>query len=283
MKHDCREMIIIENVIEISSIKEPDLQVYTSLTNPQLRLVCEAEGGIFIAEGGKVIGTALETGCIPRSFLISRRHIATFKEQVPEKWSNVPIYTADDSVLQELTGYKLTRGMLSAMVRPKLPSLEEVCASAKRMAVLENIVDATNVGAIFRSAAALEMDAVLVTSSCCDPFYRRAMRVSMGTVLQIPWTWIDRGEWPEPGLAKLREFGFKTVAMTLSRNSIPIDDPALLSQDKLAVVLGSEGDGLAPETIAECDFSANIPMRHGVDSLNVAAAGAVIFWQLRSK
>ena len=197
----------------------------------------------------------------------------------------MPIYTADRAVLSGLTGYELTRGVLCAMGRPALPSVEELCRSARRIAVLEDITDATNVGAIFRSAAALGMDAVLVTPACCDPLYRRAVRVSMGTVFQIPWTWIGDipAQWPQPGLSRLQNLGFQTVAMALQDNSLSIDDPILAQAEKLAILLGTEGDGLSASTIAACDYTARIPMLHGVDSLNVAAAGAVIFWQLRPR
>ena len=194
----------------------------------------------------------------------------------------MPVYTADREVLAQLTGYALTRGMLCAMRRPALPAMEDLCRNARRIAVLEHITDSSNVGAIFRCAAALGMDAVLAAPSCCDPFYRRSIRVSMGTVFQIPWTWID-GAWPTPGLSRLKELGFQTAALALDHRSISIDDPVLARADKLALLLGSEGDGLSQETIAGCDYTVRIPMFHQVDSLNVAAAAAVAFWQLRPR
>lgn len=273
----------MSNLIEISSLSDPQLEAYTQLTHAQLRNRLEPEKGIFIAESIKVIARALEAGCQPRSFLTERRHVPALVQFLEGRWDGVPIYTADREVLSGLTGYALTRGVLCAMGRPALPSVEELCSRARRVAVLEDITDATNVGAIFRSAAALGMDAVLVTPSCCDPLYRRAVRVSMGTVFQIPWTQIgeDPSQWPQPGLSRLKALGFRTVAMALREDSISIDDPILGEAEKLAILLGTEGDGLSSGTIAECDYTARIPMFHGVDSLNVAAAGAVIFWQLR--
>lgn len=272
-------------VIEIAGLDAPELRAYSQLTNAQLRNRLEPESGIFIAESTKVIASALSAGCRPLSFLTERKHLAWIEELLPDEYSDLPVYTADREVLAGLTGYTLTRGVLCEMRRPALPSLEELCTGARRIAVLENITDATNVGAIFRSAAALGMDAVLVTPSCCDPLYRRAVRVSMGTVFQIPWTQIgeEASDWPQPGIACLRELGFKTVAMALCDDSISIDDPVLTATDKLAVILGTEGDGLSAHTIADCDFTARIPMSRGVDSLNVAAAGAVIFWQLSKR
>lgn len=273
------------NVIEIQDLSVPELAPYTQLTHAQLRSQREPEKGIFIAESTKVISCALRAGCRPLSFLTEGRHLPTLIQIIPERWSSVPIYTAPRETLSSLTGYALTRGVLCAMARPALPTPEEVCRTARRLVVLENITDSTNIGAIFRSAAALGMDGVLLSPSCCDPFYRRAVRVSMGTVLQIPWAWLtgDAFQWPQPGLSTLHTLGFSTVAMALTDRSISIDNPILTQADKLAIVLGSEGDGLSAETIARCDYTARIPMFHRVDSLNVAAAGAVIFWQLRAR
>lgn len=273
------------HIIEVTDISAPELAAYTQLTHAQLRSRREPEKGIFIAESAKVISCALNAGCQPLSLLMEHRQLSSLTEEFLVRCGGIPIYTAEREVLARLTGYELTRGILCAMRRPALPSVEELCAAGRRIAVLEHITDATNVGAIFRSAAALGMDAILVTPSCCDPLYRRAVRVSMGTVFQIPWTRIgtDSSQWPQPGLSQLRALGFKTVAMALSNRSISIEDPALAGEEKLAVVLGSEGDGLSPNTIADCDYTARIPMLHGVDSLNVAAASAVIFWQLRPR
>lgn len=275
----------MSSIIEITDLSAPELEAYTQLTHAQLRNRLEPEKGIFIAESTKVIACALKAGCQPVSALMERNHIDSFLSHLPEGQTNIPIYTADREVLEGLTGYQLTRGVLCAMRRPVQPSVEELCRSARRIAVLENITDATNVGAIFRSAAALGMDGVLVTPCCCDPLYRRAVRVSMGTVFQIPWAQIGdhQSQWPQPGLSYLQELGFKTVAMALTDDSVSIDDPVLAQAEKLAIILGTEGDGLSARTIAGCDYTARIPMLHGVDSLNVAAAGAVIFWQLRSQ
>lgn len=271
------------NIIEIKSLEQPEVEIYTRLTEAQLRNRQEPEKGMFIAESPKVIECALNGGCVPISFLMERKHIEGKAKDLLAKCGDVPVYTADREVLEALTGFALTRGILCAMHRPQQPSVEEICANAKRVAVLENIVDPTNVGAIFRSAAALHMDAVLVTPSCCDPLHRRAVRVSMGTVFQIPWTRIGEtaAQWPKQGLERLHNIGFKTAAMALTDNSVSIDDPELLAEERLALVLGTEGDGLAETTIAGCDYTVKIPMSHGVDSLNVAAASAVAFWQLR--
>ena len=238
--------------------------------------------GLFIAESPNVILRALDGGCEPVSLLMERRHIEGQAREVVARCGDIPLYTAPLPVLTELTGFPLTRGVLCAMRRRPLPSLEEVLSGASRIAVLEDVMNPTNVGAIFRSAAALGMDAVLLTPSCSDPLYRRAVRVSMGTVFQIPWTHIgeELTDWPHPGLERLRELGFKTAAMALRDDSVPIDDPGLMAEEKLAVVLGTEGEGLADGTIADCDYTVRIPMSHGVDSLNVAAASAVAFWQL---
>lgn len=278
-------------IIEITSLEAPELAVYTHLTEAQLRNRLEPEKGIFIAESPKVIKLALDCGYQPLSLLTERKHIngqaAEIISRLEEDTSgnDIPVYTADDGVLEALTGYALYRGVLCAMRRPILKTAEEVCRGASRIAVLENIADATNVGAIIRSAAALNMDAVLVTPSCCDPLCRRAVRVSMGTVFQIPWTYIgaDRAEWESSGAELLRGLGFKTAAMALDDNSVSMDDPRLAAESRLAIILGSEGDGLAKKTIADCDYTVKIPMSHGVDSLNVAAASAVAFWELRKR
>ena len=271
------------NIMEITDLSAPELDVYARLTEAQLRSRLEPEKGLFIAESPKVIGTALDAGYQPVSLLMERRKIDGPARDIVARCGNVPVYTADREDLARLTGYTLTRGVLCAMRRPPLPSVEDVCRNARRVAVLEGIVDSTNIGAIFRSAAALGMDAILVTPTCCDVFNRRAIRVSMGTVFQIPWTRIGEtaDDWPHPGLERLKALGFATAAMALSDQSVSIDDPKLLAEEKLAVVLGTEGDGLAKDTVARCDYTVMIPMAHGVDSLNVAAAGAVAFWQLR--
>lgn len=268
-------------IIEITDFEAPELDVYARLTEGQLLNRHEPEKGIFIAESPKVIERALDAGCVPLSFLVERRHIETQAAQILKRCEGIPVYTAEFDVLTRLTGFKLTRGMLCAMRRPKLPRPEEVLKNAKRVAVLENIVNPTNVGAVFRSAAALFMDAVLLTPDCSNPLYRRAIRVSMGTVFQVPWTFLEGNfAWPRPGIERLRGLGFSTAAMALREDSVSINDPKLLAEEKLAIVLGTEGDGLAPDTIADCDYTVRIPMSHGVDSLNVAAASAVAFWQL---
>ena len=271
------------NIVEVTDLTRPELDVFTRLTEAQLRNRLEPEKGIFIAESPKVIARALDAGCVPVSLLMERRHIDGDAADIIARCGEVPVFTAEREVLAQLTGFALTRGVLCAMRRPKLPSVEELCADAHRVAVLEGIVDPTNVGAIFRSAAALHMDAVLVTPTCCDPLYRRAARVSMGTIFQVPWTRIGdkASDWRHPGLERLNALGFQTAAMALSDRAIGIEDPVLKEADKLAIVLGTEGDGLAEETIARCDHTVCIPMSHGVDSLNVAAASAVAFWELR--
>ena len=272
-------------IMELTDLARPELDVFVRLTEAQLRSRLEPEKGIFIAESPKVIARALDAGCKPVSLLMERRHIDGDAREILGRCGDIPVYTGDGSLLAELTGYALTRGVLCAMRRPQLPAVEELCTNARRVAVLEGIVDTTNVGAIFRSAAALGMDAVLLTPTCCDPLNRRAVRVSMGTVFQVPWTRLgsDAGQWPQPGLTRLRELGFRTAAMALSDDSVTIEDPRLLAEDKLAIILGTEGDGLAPATIAGCDYTVRIPMSHQVDSLNVAAASAVAFWQLRAR
>ena len=271
------------NIIEITDINAPELDVYVRLTEAQLRNKLEPEKGIFIAESPKVIDRALDAGYEPVSLLMERRHLEGQGKRMMERCGDVPVYTADREVIEELTGYQLTRGILCAMHRKPLPTVEELCKDAKRIAVLESIVDVTNIGAIFRSAAALGIDAVLFTPNCCDPLYRRAVRVSMGTIFQTPWTRIgeENADWPEKGIERLHALGFKTAAMALSDDSVSIDDPALREEEKLAIVLGTEGDGLSASTIAACDYTVKIPMSHNVDSLNVAAASAVAFWELR--
>ena len=263
------------HIIEVTDLAAPELDVYARLTEAQLRNRLEPDKGVFIAESPKVIATALDAGYEPLSLLMERRHIEGDAQPILARCGGIPVYTAERETLARLTGFELTRGVLCAMRRPRLPSVEEVCARARRVAVLEGIVDHTNVGAIFRSAAALGIDAVLVTPTCCDPFYRRAVRVSMGTVFQVPWTYLPEG-WPQT----LRALGFTTAAMALCDASLPIYAPQLKRADRLAVVLGTEGDGLAESTIAACDCTVRIPMTHGVDSLNVAAASAVAFYQL---
>ena len=272
------------NIIKITDIAAPELDVFARLTEAQLRNRLEPEKGVFIAESPKVIGRALDAGYEPVSLLMEPRHIDGQSRDIIARCEGIPVYTASREILEGLTGYALTRGVLCAMRRPPLPSVEDVCANARRVAVLEGIVDSTNIGAIFRSAAALNIDAVLVTPTCGDPLYRRAVRVSMGTVFQVPWTRIgsEPSEWPEPGLERLRKLGFQTAAMALRDDSVSIDDPRLAAEEKLAIVLGTEGDGLAERTIAECDYTVRIPMAHQVDSLNVAAASAVAFWELRA-
>ena len=274
---------IIQNMIEITDFDAPELDVYARLTEAQLLNKDHLEDGLFIAESPKVISRALDGGYEPVSVLVEKKQVLEDAETIAVlgKCGNVPVYTAEFEVLTKLTGFKLTRGMLCAMKRRRLPDLQEICNGCDRIAVLENVMNPTNVGAIFRSAAALHMDAVILTGGCSNPLYRRASRVSMGTVFQIPWTFVDNSViWPEEGMKILRELGFKTAAMALKEDSVSIDDPELMKEDKLAVILGTEGDGLAPETITDCDYTVMIPMSHGVDSLNVAAASAVAFWQL---
>lgn len=273
------------NIIEINDFSAPELDIYARLTEAQLLNRHQPEKGLFIAESPKVINRALDAGCVPVSLLLERKHIAGEARDIIARCGNIPVYTADFQILTQLTGFQLTRGALCAMLRPELPSVQEVCNGACRIAILENIMNPTNIGAIFRSAAALNIDAVLLTSACSNPLYRRAIRVSMGTVFQIPWTYLNSqsSDSPQPYIKLLNRMGFKTAAMALNSNSICIDDPRLISEEKLAIVLGTEGDGLASDTIADCDYTVCIPMSHGVDSLNVAAASAVAFWQLRQR
>lgn len=303
----------MSNIIEITDFAAPELDVYARLTENQLINRHEPEKGIFIAESPKVIERALNAGCVPMSILVERKHVEGeakkiekgfekgIEKEIIERCGDIPVYTAEFDVLTQLTGFHLTRGMLCAMYRPKLPTVEAVCKNARRVAVLEDVVNPTNVGAIFRSAAALNMDAVLLTPACSNPLYRRSIRVSMGTVFQIPWTFLDKASSPiEPEdrtktesengkgngikggaeIGRLRDLGFKTAAMALCDDSVDIDDPQLMAEEKLAIFLGTEGDGLAVNTIHDCDYTVCIPMSHGVDSLNVAAASAVAFWQL---
>ena len=266
--------------VEITDFSDPRLDVYARLTEAQLLNRFEPKKGMFIAESPKVIMRALDAGCKPVSLLVERNHVNEEAQEAIERCGDVPVFTAPLEVLTQLTGFQLTRGMLCAMLRPKRPTVAEVLEGAKRIAVLENVQNPTNVGAIFRSAAALGMDAVLLTPACTNPLYRRSCRVSMGTVFQVPWTYLP--QWPE-GLDTLKELGFKTAAMALSDDSVTIEDPVLMAEEKLAIILGTEGDGLADSTISDCDYTVRIPMYHGVDSLNVAAASAVAFWQLRSR
>ncbi len=270
------------NVIEISDFQAPELDVYARLTEAQLLNRFEPKKGMFIAESPKVIERALEAGCVPVSCLMERKHIDGQAKEIIEQCGDIPVYTSEFDVLTQLTGFQLTRGVLCAMYRPPLRTVQQVCANARRIAVLEDIMNPTNLGAIFRSAAALGMDAVVLTPGCTDPLYRRSVRVSMGTVFQVPWAYLDAESqrWPHPGLDLLRELGFETAAMALRDDTLSIGDPRLMNADKLAIVLGTEGDGLAQRTIADCDYTVKIPMSHGVDSLNVAAASAVAFWQL---
>ena len=266
------------NIIEIQDFSDPALDLYARLTENQLLNRADPENALFIAESPLVIGRALDAHCEPVSFLMERQHIdGKGREILARCCKDIPVYTAEESMLAQLTGFHLTRGMLCAMRRPKLPTVEEVCRNARRIVVLENVMNPTNIGAIFRSAAALGMDAVLLTSAGSDPLYRRASRVSMGNVFLIPWTYLpEKGDWT----ALLRSLGFRTVAMALRDDSVRLDDPRLAAEGKLAIVMGTEGDGLASSTIASCDYTVKIPMYHGVDSLNVAAASAVAFYEL---
>ena len=266
------------NLIELTDFSAPELDVYARLTEAQLLNRHNLKEGLFIAESPKVIDRALNAGCVPVSILVETSHIRGESQEVIDRCGDIPVYTAPFDVLTQLTGYQLTRGMLCAMRRQPLPNAEDILRDARRVAVLEDVMNPTNLGAIFRSAAALGMDAVLLTPACSNPLYRRSARVSMGTVFQVPWTYLEK-DW----IAQLRDMGFKTCAMALKDDSYSVDDPALRQVEKLAVVLGTEGDGLAASTIAECDYTVKIPMYHGVDSLNVAAASAVAFWELRPR
>ena len=266
------------HLMELHDFSAPELDVYARLTEAQLLNRHNLKEGLFIAESPKVISRALDAGCEPVSILVETAHIRSESLEVIRRCGDIPVFTAPFDVLTQLTGYQLTRGMLCAMRRPPLPTAEDICRTARRVAVLEDVMNPTNLGAIFRSAAALGMDGVLLTPACSNPLYRRSCRVSMGTVFQVPWTYLDPN-WPET----LKNMGFSTCAMALRDDSYSIDDPALRAVEKLAVVLGTEGDGLANSTIAACDYTVKIPMAHGVDSLNVAAASAVAFWELRAR
>ena len=275
----------MSQIIEITDFSAPELDVYARLTEGQLFHNNKPEMGMFIAESPNVILRALDAGYEPVSLLMERKHVEGQAKEVISRCGDVPVYTSTLDVLTRLTGFQLTRGVLCAMRRRAEPDFRDICRSAKRIAVLEDIMNPTNLGAIFRSAAALGMDAVLLTPGCSDPLYRRSARVSMGTVFQVPWAHIgeEMAEWPHPGMERLREMGFRTAAMALREDSVSIDDPELMAEEKLAIVLGTEGDGLANSTIGDCDYTVRIPMSHGVDSLNVAAASAVAFWQLGNR
>nr|WP_317348479.1 RNA methyltransferase [uncultured Blautia sp.] len=271
----------MKNPIEIKDLNAPELDAYARISEVQLLRYYEPDPGLFVGESLKVIDRALTAGYEPVSFLVEHKELEGEAGVLVTKYPEIPVYTAEYEVLAKLTGYAMTRGVLAVMRRKELPSVEEVCQNARRIAVLENVVNPTNIGAIFRSAAALHMDAVLLSPGCCDPLYRRAARVSMGTVFQIPWTSFDKKiSWPGQGMELLWKMGFKTAAMALRKDTVGIDDPALLGEPKLAVFLGNEGDGLLSETIEHSDYRVCIPMSHGVDSLNVAAASAVAFWEL---
>ena len=271
-----------DRIIPIMDFMAPELDVYARLSENQLYHLYEPDAGIFIAESPNVIERALNAGYEPLSFLAETREPYGDAQRILMRCEHTPVYTAEFEILTRLTGFALTRGLLCAMRRKPLPTLEAVCAGARRIAVMERVMNPTNVGAIFRSAAALGMDAVLLTPGCSDPLYRRAARVSMGTVFQIPWTFLDEKicSWPEEGQKNLRKLGFRTAAMALKQDSVSVDHPALMAEERLAIVLGTEGDGLSEKTIADCDYTVMIPMAHGVDSLNVAAASAVAFWEL---
>lgn len=263
------------NIIEIDKIEASGANIFGSLTEAQLRHSREVEEGLFIAESPKVIRVALDAGYEPFALLCERKHIIGDAADIIERCGDIPVYTGDRDVLASLTGYTLTRGVLCAMRRPHLPSVEDVCRDARRIVVIDGVVDTTNIGAIFRSAAALGIDGILLTTNSCDPLNRRAVRVSMGSVFLVPWTWL------EAPVQSLNDYGFKTAAMALTDDSVSLDDPALKAEQRLAVIMGTEGDGLPKQTIASADYVVRIPMAHGVDSLNVAAASAVAFWELR--
>lgn len=265
------------NIIELDSLDHPGARIFATLTEAQLRNRLEPDKGVFIAESPKVIRVALDAGCTPLALLCERRHITGDAADIVARCGDIPLFTGDRALLQQLTGYVLTRGVLCAMSRPVLPTVDDVCRGARRLAVIDGVVDTTNIGAIFRSAAALGIDGVLLTPTSCDPLNRRAVRVSMGTVFKLPWTWLPA----QDSYSVLHDNGFKTVAMALTDNSVPIDDPTVAAEPRLAIVLGTEGDGLAREAIEGADYVVRIPMSRGVDSLNVAAASAVAFWQLR--
>ena len=270
------------NIVEISDFSASELDVYARLTENQLLCRADPQNALFIAESPKVIERALDAGYEPISLLMERKHIEGQAKEIIERCGNIPVFTSTLDVLTQLTGFPLTRGVLCAMRRKPLPDFREVIRNARRIAILEDVMNPTNIGAIVRSAAALNMDAILFTPACCDPLYRRAVRVSMGTIFQIPWAYIGESpaDWPQAGMNRLRELGFRTAAMALRDDSVRMDDKALMAEEKLAIILGTEGDGLSGSTIADCDYTVRIPMSHGVDSLNVAAASAVAFWQL---
>lgn len=272
----------MKNIVQITDLAAKELDIYARFSEVQLLRINEPDTGVFIAESPIVIERALDAGYEPISMLVENKHIEDKAFTLINRLADVPVYTATFDVLTRLTGYKLTRGALCAMKRKKLPTIESICENARRIAIMENVVNPTNVGAIFRSAAALNIDAVLLTSACTDPLYRRSTRVSMGTVFQIPWTIINEKDcpWPHCTIPKLKSLGFATCAMALCENSVSIDDKALHSEEHLAIILGTEGEGLMDETIQLCDYTVKIPMSHGVDSLNVAAASAIAFWEL---
>ena len=271
-------------LIEITDYNSKELDIFARTSEAALANLYAPDGGIFIAESPKVIERAIAAGYEPESILAERGQLSGDGGHIFDMCPDVPVYTAPMDVLTKITGFKLTRGILCAMKRRTLPGMDEICNGAARLALLENVVNPTNIGAIFRSAAALGIDGILLTPGCADPLYRRAARVSMGTVFQIPWTYIDKTvKWPEEGMAYLHDMGFKTAAFALHDDSVSIDDSGLMSEEKLVIILGTEGDGLADATIADCDYTVKIPMAHGVDSLNVAAASAVAFWQLGKK
>ena len=273
------------NISNITDFTEPELDIYARLSEGQLLHYYEPDMGLFIAESPKVIGRALDAGYEPVSFLVEKKHIEGEAKEVLSRCQGVPVYTAELDVLKKLTGFPLTRGVLCAMRRRPLPDVRSLCANASRIAILENVMNPTNVGAIFRSAAALSMDAILLTPGCSDPLYRRAARVSMGTVFQAPWTFFKEKKegWQKAGMTILKELGFKTVAMALREDAIALTDPVLKAEEKLAIIVGSEGEGLSPETIASCDYVVRIEMAHGVDSLNVNQAAGIAFWELGKK
>lgn len=267
--------MINSNIIEVTSMSHPGVEVFSSLTERQLRMTLEPEKGLFIAESPKVIRVALDAGYEPTALLCEQKHISGDAADIISRCSDIPVYTGSRELLAQLTGYTLTRGVLCAMRRPQMPSVEEVCRNARRVVVIQGVTDTTNIGAIFRSAAALGVDAVLLTPDSCDPLNRRSIRVSMGSVFLVPWTWMS------DDVQELHQYGFLTAAMALTDNSLALDDPRLKQTEKLALVMGTEGDGLPQKTIGNCDYVVRIPMVHGVDSLNVAAAAAVAFWELR--
>lgn len=275
----------MNSIFEITDFNAPELDIYARLTEAQLLNRHEPDKGIFIAESPKVVERALDAGCVPISLLMEKKHVNGQARHIIERCGNIPVYTAEFDVLTQLTGFPLTRGVLCAMYRPALPDIKDICRNSKRIVILENIMNPTNIGAIFRSAAALNMDAILLTPACSNPLYRRSIRVSMGTVFQIPWTFLgnDFATCSEVSNQLLKNLGFKTVSMALTNQAVPIDDPQLMAEEKLAIILGTEGDGLAQSTIINSDYTVCIPMAHGVDSLNVAAASAIAFWQLGPK